>query len=376
MRTRSFRRVAGLIRPVAGLAAICLGLGLAGPRQARALDVERPEVRRFIEHMVQDNGFKHGALKRLLRTAQKQNSIIDAMNRPAEKAKLWYEYRQIFLTEKRIRDGIDFWMAHREELERAAADTGVAPEYIVAILGVETQYGRQTGRYRVLDALTTLAFDYPERAPFFTAELEQFLLMAREDRVDPRTATGSYAGAMGAPQFMPSSYRRFGLDGDGDGRIDLWSNWPDVFHSIGNYFREHGWESCAPLMYEAELAPLRVPASDGRRFSLDETIGSLREQGVLLQGRAGCGAAPWAETAQPDAPPDSAAAGMIAVDRPDGLGWRVGLKNFYVITRYNRSSLYAMAAGELAAALRYHVDHERLPVPDEIVGASVLELPL
>ncbi|MBS0612889.1 MAG: lytic murein transglycosylase B [Proteobacteria bacterium] len=352
----------GSLRPVAVLAATCLVFGLTGPRAARALDVERPEVRRFIDHMVQDNGFKHGALRRLLRTAQKQNSIIDAMNRPAEKAKLWYEYRQIFLTEKRIRDGIDFWVAHREELERAAADTGVAPEYIVAILGVETQYGRQTGRYRVLDALATLAFDYPERAPFFTSELEQFLLMAREDRVDPRTATGSYAGAMGAPQFMPSSYRRFGMDGDGDGRIDLWSNWPDVFHSIGNYFREHGWQSCAPLMYEAELALLRVPASDGRRFSLDETIGSLREQGAQL--RDAC-----------DATPDSTEAGMIAVDRPDGLGWRVGLKNFYVITRYNRSSLYAMAAGELAAALRYHVDHERLPVPDEIAGASVLELP-
>ena len=349
----------GSLRPVAVLAATCLIFGLTGPRAARALDVERPEVRRFIEHMVRDDGFKHGALKRLLRTARKQDSIIDAMNRPAEKAKLWYEYRQIFLTEKRIRDGTDFWVAHREELERAAADTDVAPEYIVAILGVETQYGRQTGRYRVLDALATLAFDYPERAPFFTSELEQFLLMAREDRIDPRTATGSYAGAMGAPQFMPSSYRRFGMDGDGDGKIDLWSNWPDVFHSIGNYFRAHGWELYAPLMYEAELAPPRILASDGRRFNLDETVGSMREQGVLLS----------------EAAPDSAAAGMIAVDRPDGLGWRVGLKNFYVITRYNRSSLYAMAAGELAAALRYHVDHERLPVPDDITGASVLELP-
>lgn len=360
----------------AGLLATALLMNPWFAQRARALDVHQPEVRRFIQHMVRGNHFDRGSLTQLLRKARRQDSIIEAMNRPAEKARLWYEYRQIFLTEKRIRDGIDFWVAHRAELQQASDQTGVEPQYIVAILGVETLYGRQTGRYRVLDALGTLAFHYPERAGFFTAELEQFLLMAREDRVDPLTATGSYAGAMGAPQFMPSSYRRYGVDGDNDGKIDLWSDWPDVFCSIGNYFRAHGWEPGTPALFEAALAPLMMPASDGRRFALDQSIATLRDQGVRLLGIAGDSTAPAFSQDAPEAiPPDSAAAGLIAVDRPDGLGVRVGLNNFNVITRYNRSSLYAMVTVELAAALRQHFDHERGPVNDDIAGATVLEWP-
>ena len=366
----------GILHRCAALLAITLTMIASLAHEARALDVQQPEVRRFIQHMVADNRFERGALTHLLRRARKQDAIIDAMNRPAEKARLWYEYRQIFLTGKRIRDGVDFWVAHRDELQRAAEDTGVEPQYIVAILGVETLYGRQTGRYRVLDALGTLAFHYPERAGFFTAELEQFLLMAREDRIDPLTATGSYAGAMGAPQFMPSSYRRYGMDGDNDGKIDLWSDWPDVFSSIGNYFRAHGWEPGTPAMFEATLAPLMMPASDGRRFVLDQSIAALREQGVQLQGIAGDSTAgAWGPAAPDVIPPDSAPAGLIAVDRPDGLGLRVGLNNFNVITRYNRSALYGMVTVELAAALRQHFDHERGPVSDDIAGATVLEWP-
>ena len=351
------RRQARTARP---LSATLLALTLCafGARDCRALDLKRPEVRRFMRHMAHDDGFDRGQLARLLRSAQTQQAIIDAMNRPAEKAKLWYEYRQIFITEKRIRDGVDFWLAHRAELEMAAARTGVEPEYIVAILGVETLYGRQTGRYRVLDALATLAFDYPDRAPFFTAELEQFLLLSREAGIDALTATGSYAGAMGAPQFMPSSYRRFGMDGSGDGKIDLWTNWLDVFVSIGNYFREHGWQHGEPLMTEADLPPPLAPASDGRKFALDASVASLRALGVQFA------------TSQPDEAP----AAVVAVDTPDGVRWRVGFKNFYVITRYNRSALYAMAAGELAAAVKHHVETERLPVPADIQGAHVFEV--
>lgn len=360
----------------AGLLAITLTMIAPLARNAWALDVHQPEVRRFIRHMVKANHFERGALTSLLRKARRQDSIIEAMNRPAEKARLWYEYRQIFLTERRIRDGIDFWVAHRDELQQAAEDTGVEPQYIVAILGVETLYGRQTGRYRVLDALSTLAFHYPERAGFFTAELEQFLLMAREDRVDPLGATGSYAGAMGAPQFMPSSYRRYAVDGDGDGKIDLWSDWRDVFYSVGNYFRAHGWEPGTPAMFEATLAPLMMPVSDGRRFVLDQTIATLRAQGVQLRGIAGdFTSRAWDPDALEAPPPDAASAGLIAVDRPDGLALRVGLNNFNVITRYNRSSLYAMATIELAAALRQHFDHGRGPVADDITGATVLDFP-
>jgi membrane-bound lytic murein transglycosylase B len=325
--------------------------------QCHAVSVQRAEVRSFINHMVDSKGFERTALTKLLREAQTQASIIDAMNRPAEKAKLWYEYRQIFLTEKRIRDGIAFWQEHRAELDQAAAQTGVEAQYIVAILGVETQYGRQTGRYRVLDALATLAFDYPERSRFFTAELEQFLLLTREQKIDPLMATGSYAGAMGAPQFMPSSYRRYAVDGSGDGRIDLWTNWLDVFLSVGNYFREHGWQHGEPVMAEAELPLLQLAPTDGRRFDLEERVGGLKAQGVQF------------DTSQPA----SAPAFVVAVDRPDGLHWRVGFKNFYVITRYNRSALYAMAAAELAAALKFHVDAATLPDAEEISGAAVIE---
>lgn len=341
-----------------GLLCAAIAVGLPGDRVAQAMDVKRTDVKHFISHMVKDYGFHRHDLVALMRSAQSQPAIIDAMNRPAEKARLWYEYRQIFITEKRIRDGVDFWVAHRDELDKASALTGVEPEYIVAILGVETQYGRQTGRYRVLDALSTLAFDYPERAPFFLSELENFLLLTRDAKIDAKTATGSYAGAMGAPQFMPSSYRRFGVDASGDGHIDLWNNWLDVFCSVGNYFKEHGWQRGEPVMTAATVNLQQSAAFDGRKFALTETVAGLRAQGVE-----------FATTQPPDA-----AAFMIAVDQPDGLNWRVGFKNFYVITRYNRSALYGMAATELAAALKQHLTTEQLPVPNIISGANVFDV--
>ena len=345
-------------RRMAALLCAVIVMCLPGDRLAHAMDLKRPDVRHFMSHMVKDYGFNRHAVVKLMRSAQSQSSIIDAMNRPAEKARLWYEYRQIFITEKRIRDGVDFWAAHRAELDKASALTGVEPEYIVAILGVETQYGRQTGRYRVLDALATLAFDYPERSAFFLKELEQFLLLTREAKIDAMTATGSYAGAMGAPQFMPSSYRRYAVDATGDGHTDLWNNWLDVFCSVGNYFKEHGWQRGDPVMTEATVDLPRSAAFDGRKFTLNDTVATLRAQGAVF------------DTVQPPESP----AFMIAVDQPDGLQWRVGFKNFYVITRYNRSALYGMAATELAAALKHHLNTEQLPVRNAISGANVVEL--
>ena len=324
---------------------------------AHALDTGRPDVRQFIHHMAKDFGFKRHQLLRWLKAAKSQQSIIDAMDRPAEKARLWYEYRQIFITEKRVRDGTDFWISHKADLDRAAQLTGVAPEFIVAIIGVETQYGRQTGRYRVMDSLSTLAFDYPSRSKYFLSELEQYLLLTREAKIDPMSATGSYAGAMGAPQFMPSSYRNFGVDGDADGRIDLWVDWPDVFASVGNYFKEHGWQSGEPTMTEAGIDPLQTEGLDGRHFALTDTVGSLRAQGFRFESPL----------------PESAPAFAVAVDRPDGLNWRVGFRNFYVITRYNRSALYAMAASELAARLRFNVNQAQPSAQSGVSGAWVLE---
>jgi membrane-bound lytic murein transglycosylase B len=311
----------------------------ASMRSACAIDVKRAEVREFIAHMAETTTFKKRQLRKLLKAAQSQPAIIEAMDRPAEKAKPWFEYRPIFLTERRIREGTDFWIAHRQALDQASVRSGVPPEYLAAILGVETYYGRLTGSYRVLDALSTLAFDYPARAKFFREELEQFLLLTRDARLDPLSVKGSYAGAMGAPQFMPSNYRRYAVDADADGHIDLWTNWPDVCASVGNYLKEHGWNAGEPVLNEASVEADKAPELDGRKLALSETVGSLRSKGVSFDSSLAS-----------DAP-----ALLIAADDADGVHWRVGYNNFYVITRYNHSALYAMAVNDLAAAVKQRV---------------------
>src|ERR1700683_4917514 len=262
--------------------AVCTALLLLRAEAASGLDIKRPEVKDFIAHMEGAYGFKKRALRKLLKSADSQPAIIDAMSKPAERAKLWYEYRPIFLNERRIREGTEFWMAHRQALDEASIRSGVAPEYLAAILGVETYYGRLTGSYRVLDALATLAFDYPARAKFFRDELEQFLLLTRDSGLDPLRVKGSYAGAMGAPQFMPSNYRRYAVDAEADGHINLWTDWPDVCESVGNYLKEHGWNAGEPVLTEASVDPDKTPDLDGRKLALAETVGSLRTKGVIF----------------------------------------------------------------------------------------------
>jgi membrane-bound lytic murein transglycosylase B len=314
---------------------VCAAL-LVRPEPGAALDIKRPEVKDFIEHMSDTYNFKKRALRKLLKSADSQPAIIDAMSKPAEKAKLWYEYRPIFINERRIREGTEFWIAHRQALDQASIKSGVAPEYLAAILGVETYYGRLTGTYRVLDALVTLSFDYPPREKFFREELEQFLLLTRDAHLDPKALKGSYAGAMGAPQFMPSNYRRYAVDADANGRIDLWNDWPDVCASVGNYLKEHGWNTGEPVLEEATVAAEKAGELDGRKLALSETVGSLAAKGVSFE-----------TSLPPEAP-----AILIAADEPDGVHWRVGYNNFFVITRYNHSALYAMAVYDLAAAVK------------------------
>jgi membrane-bound lytic murein transglycosylase B len=314
-------------------------LSLAGIRPAAALDTHRADVKTFIAEMATQHGFKKRVVRKWLAAAQSQPAILDAMERPAEKAKLWYEYRPIFVSERRIREGTEFWLAHRQELDRASIRSGVAPEYLAAILGVETYYGRLTGSYRVLDALATLAFDYPPRSKFFRDELEQYFLLARDLHLDPLTTKGSYAGAMGAPQFMPSNYRRYAVDADADGRVDLWSNWSDVCASVGNYLKEHGWNAGEPVLSEATIDPDKAAPADGRKLALEDTVGSLRAKGVNFD----------------DSMPVDAPALLIAADEADGVHWRVGYNKFFVITRYNHSALYAMAVYELANAVKQQV---------------------
>ncbi len=316
---------------ITGLAVIAT-VGAGEPPVSVNIDPARPLVQSFIARMTAQYGFSSEELVQLLSQAQTQQGILDAMSRPAERALAWYEYRARFLTEQRIADGAQFWSEHRELLDETAQRYGVAPQYLVAILGIETSYGRIMGRYRVLDALSTLAFDYPARSSYFTGELEQFLLLTHEESLDALTAVGSYAGAMGAPQFMPGSLRRFAVDADGDGKRDLWSDWADILASVANYFRVHGWEPDGVVLTDVDIDQQHANGLDSRPLALTETVASLRAKGVQFR----------------QALPEDAPAMLIAADEPDEVRFRVGLNNFYVITRYNRSPLYAMAVNDLA----------------------------
>lgn len=300
---------------------------------ASAVDVKRPEVRAFIDETSRNFGFPRAQLEALLAQAETKQPILDAISRPAERVVPWFEYRERFLTEKRILQGTDFWMAHGEALRRIP-DPNVAAS-VVGILGVETSFGRITGRYRVIDALTTLAFDYPPRSEFFRGELQQFLLLSREESVDPSTALGSYAGAMGAPQFISSSYRNYAIDGDGNGKRDLWNSWDDVIGSVANYLLVYGWREGEPVVVPATLPGDDLSRFDTSKLELNETVASLRKKGVHFETTMA----------------DDAAALLIVAQGKEGPVYRVGFHNFYVITRYNRSPMYAMAVHDLGDAV-------------------------
>lgn len=316
---------------IAALAALLLA-----PSAAHALDETREDVRGFADEMVKKHGFERGWIDTMLLAAQSQPAIIEAMGRPAERTRPWHEYRARFITPKRINDGVAFWQANRVELERIAAERGVPPEIIVGIIGVETFYGTITGKYRVLDALATLAFDYPPRSAYFRAELEQFLLLARENGIDPLTALGSYAGAMGAPQFMPRSVRAFARDGNADGKVDLWGTWPDVFASVANFMREHGWRSGQPVAVPATLFAPDDVQIEGFKLATLETVDSLQRKGVEFEALL----------------PDDAPMMFVALRGALGPEYRAGYHNLWVITRYNRSALYALTVNDLAEAVR------------------------
>jgi membrane-bound lytic murein transglycosylase B len=332
--------------PLLAVAAAALGLlGCLPAGPARAYDVTRPEVRAFVDEMVEKHKLPRAWVEQTVSAAELKQPIIDAMNRPAERVRPWFEYRANFLTDKRIAEGRQFYAKHRDELDAVSRTTGVPAEVIVAIVGVETFYGRITGRFRVIDALATLAFDYPARAPYFRGELEQFLLMVREHEVDPLTATGSYAGAMGAPQFMPRSYRNWAVDGDADGKVDLWNDWPDVFQSVANYMVEHGWRRDEPIYTDATLWYPGVENLPAGRLDLRETVATLAGKGVQFETTL----------------PADAKAVFVALRAQDGPSYRVGFNNFWVITRYNRSHMYALAVAELAEAIA--AAPARVPAP-------------
>jgi membrane-bound lytic murein transglycosylase B len=312
------------------------------PAPASVTDPSLPLEQRqanFIAYAAANYGVDADTVRAALAQAQYQQSIIDAISRPAEKVRSWAEYRPIFMTDARIEGGQAFYREHREALERVAAETGVPAEYIVAIIGVETSYGRITGNYRVLDALYTLAFHYPKRAPFFASELAHLFALAQEEHVDVATIKGSYAGAMGWGQFMPSSYRIWGKDGDGDGHRDLLADTDDIFASIANYFVDHGWVRGLPVAARADRDP-------GARDLAPE---SPKPQWTLAE-LAKLGYAPRAGEPVPSDP--AARATLVTFDGADGREYWVGYRNFYVITRYNHSPMYAMAVNQVAQAIR------------------------
>jgi membrane-bound lytic murein transglycosylase B len=289
------------------------------------------EQHAFIDRMVAEHGFQRESLSALLGQARLEQSILDAIARPAE-AMPWWRYRKIFLTDARAKGGAEFWQENAQQLQQAADYFGVAPEIIVAIIGVETFYGRHTGKYRVIDALSTLGFHYPKRGKFFQSELGEFLLLAREEGLDPTEPLGSYAGALGRPQFISSSYRNFAVDFDGDGKRDIWHNNADVIGSVANYFARHGWQRGESIVFKAR-APKKL--NDGlvqADSKPTRTLGELRKAGIRAAGD------------QADGTPAS----LFALEEQQGESHWVGLKNFYVITRYNHSNLYAMAVYQLS----------------------------
>ena len=311
----------------------------AQPPEAPALpahfDPHRPEIAAFVEEVARRDRMSRHALRQLLQEAQPLPRIIEIMTRPLEKVAPWWEYRERFITAERISDGVQFWIDHRQSLEQVADAYQVPPEYIVAILGVETHYGRNTGPFRALDALATLAFEYPPREKFFRSELEEFLLLARENKLDPLTVRASYAGALGVPQFMPSQYRRYAVAADADKRRDLWNDWDDIFASVANYLREHGWTPGAPVLAETRLDPDPNFQIEPRNLELNETVDSLSVHGVKVVL---------------DVPADTPAV-LLSAEQRDGPAYRVGFHNFYVLTRYNASARYAMAVYDLAQAI-------------------------
>ena len=308
----------------------------------------RKDVKKFIDEMVTKHSFDRNSLTSWMKGVKQQKTAIDAIARPAE-GKDWKDYRPIFITSKRINNGVKFWKQHADLLAKAEKQFGVPAEIIVAIIGVETFYGKRSGTYPVLDALTTLGFDYPlenttvkrrnAREAFFRKELKEFLLMTREEKVDPRTLKGSYAGAMGMPQFISSSFRMYAVDFDGDGKRDLWTNTADAIGSVANYFKRHHWKAGEPVISRATVTSAAKKLGD-KQMKPHKKIAEYKKMGVTSISRF----------------KDDEKSTLLKLKGRKGDEHWLGLHNFYVITRYNHSPLYAMAVYQLgqAVAAEYH----------------------
>ena len=302
--------------------------------------VGRPEVESYIASLVAEHDFSRQALEEIFRQAEKKDRIIELISRPAERRLQWHEYRKILVDQPRVKLGLKFWQENAETLARAELVYGVDAAIIVAIIGVETRYGRIMGSYRVVDALATLGFDYPPRAKFFLSELTQFLLLAREEGKSPLSLKGSYAGAMGYGQFISSSYRNFAVDFDGDGIRDIWSNEVDAIGSVANYFARHGWQGDSVVTQKVSVKAPTPELLELANSSLkpNMTLHQWQELGVEMP-------VSMSEDLQANAM-------LMRMGQPDGADFWLGFDDFYVITRYNHSRLYAMAVYQLSETIR------------------------
>ncbi len=321
------------VKPLA--LAACLALSLIAPAHAASL-AGRADVDAFIEQMVRNHGVNRDQLSATLLQADTKPSILAVFDKPST-ARPWYRFRPSFVNDTLTQEGAAFWARHAALLQRASEQYGVDEAMIVAIIGIETRFGRNMGSFRVLDALATVAFDYPRRASYFQQELTAFLLLAQEERRDPTQFKGSYAGAMGWPQFMPSSFRQWAVDGDGDGQRDIWNNPADVIASVAHYFQQHGWQRGGAIVVAATAPKAVADQLAQDKFNLHYSVAELRAMGVTPAATLD----------------DTAKAVLFPLEvAPGETEYWLGLQNFYTITRYNKSTLYAMAAQQLAEQIR------------------------
>ncbi len=319
----------------AGLALLLASSSLFASSGVIANYAEHERFAEFASELESEHGIKPDQAKLWLQQAERLESVLTAIARPAEKTKTWADYRKIFLTEKRISQGKQFLIDNDELLQKAEQEFGVPKEIISAIIGVETFYGKRQGNYRVLDSLSTLAFDYPKRSLFWR-ELKHFFVMSQEQQVDPGEVKGSYAGAMGYGQFIPSSYRRYAVDYDNDGLKDLWHNKADAIGSVANYFKRHGWKKDQAVTQRVRVSGDKYQKAVNDRLKPKWKVSELKALGV----------SPTKEVA------DDASATLVKLLGENGAEFWLGNHNFYVITRYNHSRMYAMAVYQLSQAIK------------------------
>lgn len=330
-------RIRKTVQKTVGLALLGFAMSISNNLYAASAQqnyAQREDVKIFIDEMVEQHGFDRAYLEDKFASAKRLDNVLESIAKPAEKELNWGQYRPIFVTNKRTNKGKKFIKQHRATLERAEQEYGVPVEIIAAIIGVETYYGKHTGKYTVFDSLTTLGFDYPKRSKFFKSELKQFLLLSKEEDIDIETMTGSYAGAMGMPQFISSSYRNYAVDFDGDGKRDLWNSTEDVIGSVANYFSEHGWVKGADVTYRVNVTDKSVLQKENK-LKPYVSVDQLKKRGVKIDEELD----------------GNEMVTLLKLEGKAGNEYWIGLKNFYVITRYNHNEMYAMAVFQLSERL-------------------------